>query len=400
MLITYGGAHYKIIRPIYKSLLKNFSEDEVILLALTTAQSSCDKDRIQYRTLKSYKHLFDINDIFKIGKSLISRSDVNLDYEESLLYHGLSFSDLSKNFGTEAATDLYKKFGRAAFLPITTMKRIISNENANVVVATDSPRFEQAALSAANELAIKSICIPTLFGNREISDKMLHETNSTFYRPKYDFAYVAHIKAKINILNSETDRDSDSVAVTGSPIFDEVIARYGNGYTSKMSKKYLNYKTIYFYATQSYGNSINMLKEVLLPFISQQQDIVLIVKPHPGEDVANYSFLQEINDVSLLLDVDANEISSFSDLVIIEDSTVGLEALLMKKNVVSVSLDANKCNNFRDFDLCSIVYNFSDLADFLRKFSLQNKSNYSIKSFYRKDSLSVDCIVKLIRKEL
>ena len=83
------------------------------------------------------------------------------------------------------------------------MESNIQYETADLVISTDSPRFEQASLTAANNLNVKSICIPTLFGNREIADRLYQKTKSDIYRPNYDYACVAHKKTKMNILKAE-----------------------------------------------------------------------------------------------------------------------------------------------------------------------------------------------------
>lgn len=395
LLVTYGGAHYKIISVIYKELIKKFSTAEVVLLALTSAQSQCLKDGLEFKTLTDYKDLFDQKSLSKIGQRLISRETFTLDYEESVLYHGLSFSDLSKSFGRETADRLFEKYGRAAFMPVSSMVEIITSEGADVVIATDSPRFEQAALSAAKILDVKALCIPTLFGNREIADQLFAETNSDLYRPKYDVACVGHEKAKENILRLQNWTSNSSVIVTGSPIFDEVIERFNRNDFARLAQRYCQYKTVYFYATQNYGNSLGILSEALIPAVMGQADTVLLVKPHPGENPADYQFLESYADIHLMEGVDANELAFVSDVILIEDSTVGLEALLMNKQVVSISLNADKANNFRDFDLCCVVGSNEELATFLKDYSAGQSPLTRGNTFYQMSS-SVSKIVDLV----
>ena len=46
LLVSYGGAHYKIMSLLYKSLVQKFTSKQVIFLALTSAQKSCEEDEI------------------------------------------------------------------------------------------------------------------------------------------------------------------------------------------------------------------------------------------------------------------------------------------------------------------------------------------------------------------
>ena len=57
-------------------------------------------------------------------------------------------------------------------------------------------------------------------------------------------------------------------------------------------------------------------------------------------------FLNKYKNIEVILNENANNISDISDIIIVEDSTVGLEGLLMKKKVLSISLDPSKRNNF------------------------------------------------------
>lgn len=398
LLVSYGGAHYKIMSLLYKSLIQKFPLKQVIFLALTSAQKSCEEDEISYKKLGDYEHLFDIKLINNIGNNLISKKEITLDFDESILYHGLSFFDLSNFFGSKKAYDLYADHGRSAFMPIKTMESIIHHEAVDLVISTDSPRFEQASLTAANNLNVKSICIPTLFGNREIADKLYQKTKSDIYRPNYDYAYVAHNKTKMNILKAEKKRKPDSIIVTGSPIFDDVIKHTKNKNT-KLSINLSRYKIKFFYATQDYGNSISLLQEVLIPYFLNNKDKILIVKPHPGEDSLKYGFLRKYKNIKVILNENANNISKISDIIIVEDSTVGLEGLLMKKKVLSISLDPLKRNNFRDFDLCEVVKSHYELKEYLNNLTLAVCKKNSYNDFYLYSS-SVRKITNLLEKEL
>jgi hypothetical protein len=399
LLVSYGGAHYKIMSLLYKSLIQKFNPKQLIFLALTSAQKSCEEDEIKYKKLGNYDHLFDKKLINKIGNNLISKKEITLDFNESILYHGLSFFDLSNSFGSKKAYDLYAEHGRSAFMPIKTMESIIQYEAVDQVVSTDSPRFEQASLTAANNLNVKSICVPTLFGNREIADRLYQKTKSDIYRPNYDFAYVAHNKTKTNILKAEKKRKLDSIIVTGSPIFDDVIKQYTKNKKIKLNIDFSRYKIKFFYATQDYGNSISMLQEVLVPYFLNNKDKILIVKPHPGEDPLKYGFLNKYKNIEVILNENANNISDISDIIIVEDSTVGLEGILMKKKVLSISLDPLKRNNFRDFNLCDVVKSHYELKEYLNNLTIAMCNKNSYNEFYLYSS-SVKKIVNFMEKEL
>ena len=139
-------------------------------------------------------------------------------------------------------------------MPIKTMESIIQYEAVDLVISTDSPRFEQASLTAANNLNVKSICIPTLFGNREIADRLYQKTKSDIYRPNYDYVCVAHKKNKDEHTESRKKKTRFNNC-DSSPIFDDVIKQYTKNKNTSSSIDFSRYKIKFFYATQDHGNS-------------------------------------------------------------------------------------------------------------------------------------------------
>ena len=203
----------------------------------------------------------------------------------------------------------------------------------------------------------------------------------------------------MNILKAEKKRKPDSIIVTGSPIFDDVIKQYTKNKNTKLSIDFSRYKIKFFYATQDYGNSISLLQDVFVPYFLKNTDQILIVKPHPGEDSSKYGFLNKYKNIEVILNENANNISDISDIIIVEDSTVGLEGLLMKKKVLSISLDPSKRNNFRDFNLCEVVKSHYELKEYLNNLTIAVCKKNSYNDFYSYNS-SVKKIINLLEKEL
>jgi len=369
IIVSYGGAHFKILNQLYAELTGRGNVANVTFIALTSSRVNAEREGIVFSQLKDFIHLFDEERVRKLGCALVNKEDLTLDYDESVLYHGLGFSDLIQQVGEAEAAEIYRHHGRACFMPVNVMTTIIKSLSANIVIATDSPRYEQAALTASFRTGAESICIPTLFGNREIADELHSSTGLTMYLPQYHTALVSHQLAKGRILEREVNRDPRSIVVTGSPIFDSVASQYSEQYQPFLSRDQLNFDKIYFYATQDYGNSEVILREALVPFITRQNNCLLVVKPHPGEPKDRYENLSKIKGVFVATDWEANDIAFVSDVIIVEDSTVGLESLVMGKCVLAIDLRPGKNNNFRDFNLCPI---FDDTAALL--FALTNES--------------------------
>ena len=170
LFVSYGGGHINIINEVIKEIIK-YKNIDFKVLALTTAyDKSVSLFSNKYiKKISDYKDLFkkDIEKINYYG-SLILEDNYNassgISKEDTLIYLGLSMFELVQTHGEQKAFDLYNKKQRQAFLPIKTMKKILEYEDISLVVTTTSPRFEEASLTAANELGMETIQILDLFG--------------------------------------------------------------------------------------------------------------------------------------------------------------------------------------------------------------------------------------------
>jgi hypothetical protein len=77
------------------------------------------------------------------------------DPQETVAYLGLSMADLIADVGPEEAELAYRQFGRQAFLPVRTLDRILRQVAPDLVVCTNSPRAERAAVLAAGNSAFR-----------------------------------------------------------------------------------------------------------------------------------------------------------------------------------------------------------------------------------------------------
>ena len=76
--------------------------------------------------------------------------------------------DLIDQFGKEKAKEIWLNHGRQGFYPINFFKKILRNIKPDLVISTNSPRSEKAALRASKYLNIPSLCLVDLFGVQEI----------------------------------------------------------------------------------------------------------------------------------------------------------------------------------------------------------------------------------------
>lgn len=209
LFVAYGSGHIKMLIPVAKALATSGMARPVVL-ALTTAAPvarAADLDVLQF---KDFVQPGD-ETALAYGRCLMDALGAPVaDPEETAAYLGLSFSDLVDRMGLEQAKSTYRQFGRQAFLPTPTLVRILKKINPDVVVTTNAPRAERAAILAARQLGIPSTCVVDLFAIDEVQ-----------WIGAPDYAdRVCVLNESVKRFLMDAGRREDQVIVTGNPGFD------------------------------------------------------------------------------------------------------------------------------------------------------------------------------------
>ena len=209
LFVSYGGGHVKALLPVAKRARER-GLARPVYLALTTAAAEVRSAGIETLGFRDLLQPGDTRAIDK-GEELAASLQVkSADHEESVAYLGLSYIDLETRLGAEATRIAYARFGRQAFLPLSIMERALRRVTPSLVVATNSPRAEQAAIQAARDLGIPSVCLLDLFGIWE---------RSLLASPGYaDALCVLNEEVKQAFVSA--GRPAHSIHVTGNPAFD------------------------------------------------------------------------------------------------------------------------------------------------------------------------------------
>lgn len=339
VLVAYGGGHINMLIPIIKRLQEH-PHINLVVLGLTTAGSVLEQQEIPYI---GFKDLLNPDDQKAIewGQKLAGPANANaiVPYEESVAYLGLSYRDLELRYDVEKAADLYRtKGGRQVFYPLSVMERFLGEEQPDLVIATNSPRAERAAITVAGHLGIPVICLVDLFAMQEV--QWLGQTG---YANKVcvlsDFVKQRLIKA---------GRNSDEIVVTGNPIFDRLSEYQGKSDYFRKKKDWGKDVKVILWASQpepekhpfadKNGNPKlpREIDEKLLDILTRHPDWYLVIRPHPSESLS-YKDLPQ-NTVISQSSESLYELLVAVDVVITMSSTVGLEAVLLEKPLVSLDL--------------------------------------------------------------
>ncbi|MEG1506142.1 MAG: CDP-glycerol glycerophosphotransferase family protein [Bacilli bacterium] len=390
-MISYGGGHSKILIEVYKKIKSEEPKCEIVYLAMTTSKRDLIKEKINFKTLENYIHILGENIEQKNLTAEFGIEYVFNDYvskKEHDLYNNICLNELLKKYNIVYLKKLLSKYGRRIYLPLDSMQNIIKYEKPDLIITTNAPRFERAALIVGDKLNVPTLSIEDLYGDPNEADMEIDlELNETYYSKTFG-KYICVIDefAKNNIENQLTNKSK--VFVTGNPNFDKLIKKKSE---KIKRKKNLTKKVLYLaQSTKFFDVIISQIQKIAL----KRKDILFIIKLHPNQK----SNLKNTENF-LLENKELDQMILDSELIITEYSTSGIEALILEKKVLSIQLDKKKCPiPFEKFCNTLIVRELSKLESSIDNF-INQKFNYKENNFNNL-GIAVDKILKVISKIL
>lgn len=340
LFLSYGGAHPYLLLPIINKMER---EGYTIRIVSFTSGIQIYKE-FGYRAI-SAKDVVTKSDhrILKYGKLLyedmVKNQQKIFDIEETIAYLGLSFIDYVDSIGDfKTAYNQYKKLGRSNLLPLTLIKRIFKLISPDMLVTTNSPRAERAAIQYALSVNIPSLQITDLFCNYE-----RYPLNAT--------AICVVNKVAQNNLIHDYSINSSKIHITGSPDFDKFIhlrkklshnkiITLKNKLGLKEKEKYLfwnDQKTIITGTSKSiFERNIKTTLENLnsLNKITNQLGYKLIVKSHSSQNQEDFLNWCEENHAVFASNTQLIDYLSVSDIVMGISSTILINAYNLGKPIV------------------------------------------------------------------
>jgi hypothetical protein len=336
LFAAYGGGHVTMLRPVSQEISRRGLS--VGFLGLTTAQADLARHGIDYF---GYAELDGANDaqVQAWGRELVGPElpGSAVSYFESVAYHGLNFRDLVAAGGEAAARKKYDKHGRQGFLPVATMEALLRKLNPRVVVATNSPRSERAIFEAARNLRIPSVCIVDLFAIQEV--KWIAE-------PDYATT-ICVLNEQVADFFIAQGCPPNSVVATGNPAFDMVASpesqiagkalreKRGFGTSEKVILWASNVEPEAHPFTGAAGDITlpARIEAALRDAVAREHTWQLVVRYHPSEKV---DFHPGPRVSASPREEDLHALIHAVDVVVVMSSTIGLEAHLAGRPVISV----------------------------------------------------------------
>lgn len=339
LFVTYGGGHAKMVVPVLRAL-KDYSAVQCETLALTTAGPLFKRENLPY---KGFKDFVREGDEASLAWGREAARDMHMpgsgiEEDESIAYLGLSYGDMVTRLGAQEAARQWEQDKRQAFMPLTVMERVFDDFKPDMVITTNSPRSERAAVEIAKQRGIPSLSMVDLFGYVD------------FHVLDADYLTALNEIARHNLLKGGVRIPPEHIFVTGNPAFDPVFEYRGPVNNEWRAAHYPHIRTKHallwadvpgYFEPGSHALHVRDRDEVLLDLdrmlhACMAEDCALLVRPHPSQDVAMFKdwLAAHTGHAFYAGDVALYPLLSAVDVVAAYNSTVTVEALLMGRKVM------------------------------------------------------------------
>lgn len=165
LFVSYGGGHIEMCLPVVRALRERVPGCDIRLMALTTGAKIARQAGEQPLGYADFLTGPDAESARAWGEQLLpGNQHPDVDRAESVAYLGLNFMEWVAELGQEGAMQRWQRMGRQGFLPVRFFTRVLQELQPDAVIATNSPRSEQAVVAAAASLGIPSLSMLDLFG--------------------------------------------------------------------------------------------------------------------------------------------------------------------------------------------------------------------------------------------
>ena len=322
-LLSYGGGHARIMVELAHELERR--EKPFKLLGLTTAEQEFRRAGLMPMPLD---RLIDPG----LPRSIRDRAlelapapgHADVSQAQTDAYYTIGFADLVERLGLAGAEDAVARDGRKAFEPVAAFERLFAREWPSIVVATTSPRFEVAALRAARRMGIASVAIGDMF---------LVAEQEWILTPDYAADLTVVSEGVAEMLRA-TGKCSSRIHVLGNPAFDRLVPSPDDPAIRARERKRLGVgeKLCILWPLGGTPDEVAgrsflapaQVAELLDGLCEKDPGLTYVLRPHPNWPVSALTTKYGMLDNSG--ELEANLLAA--DLVCVEASTVGLQAIL------------------------------------------------------------------------
>ena len=342
---------------------------DITVLGMPSALSKLSNTGVEILTFRDFLNLETDQDAIDWGRELAKQhhsptSEIALD--ESVAYLGLSFKDLVFRLGFDSATKLVNERGRHAFHPVSILKRVFEKCRPDIVVTTNSPRAEAAAIEVANELGVLSVIMTDLFSG--LPSYVLKAQHITFFNK---YARDKFIEDGLVI------PQESSLHLTGNPAFDNLLVsppkanrdwRICN-FPEMVSEQFVLHADMPGYLDSRTNVSYvrtpaDIVGEMEACYAAARlNNAAYVVRPHPSQDVEFYHrWIVGKSEAFIGSDCELTNLLVNCDLVVARTTTVALEAILLGRQVLQLDMDFHTDLPLAKLGLCDGINGYEEIS--------------------------------------
>lgn len=352
LFVTYGAGHIAKIVPVIRVMEKRGIE--CLVIALTIGHKKAVQLGLNPLGYQDFLALWGerAEKVLERGRSLSAgNTHPDVDKYETACYLGTNFQEWVDELGEEQARQRYAEQGRHGFLPVRFMGKVLDALRPGVVVATSTPRSEEACIRAAVERRIPTLTMVDLFA----------PPSDPFLRRPIQADCITVVSQEVKTQFVASGIPCDKIVVTGSPDFDELFEREAVDAGAQFRQKHgWHHHRVVLWAGILEPEDATLpgamlgieVEKRLRSWVRSRTDVALVVRYHPGQ-YHQFPAQQPERNVHNS-DAGSEPIAALlnaCDVVIHQVSTVGLQAALLGKRVLHLEF-SNWVQNV-DFDLSS-----------------------------------------------
>ena len=326
LAVAYGGGHIACLLPVIERLRAR--GDRVEVLALTTAAATCADHGIPCRRFSDFPEVQDARSRAH-GQRLAAAQPAHpaVPSFESIAYLGANYRDLEDQLGIDEAAKRFATEGRQAFLPIASLTTIIRAFKPDAVLTTSAPRAERAAVLAARQAGIPAVVVVDLFALSE----------QDYLKDPAFGDVVCVLSGAVRDFLISLGRPAAQIRVTGNPVFDRLgdpqLAARAAALRRERGWEGTQVITWASQPEPAQPDLPRRIERALQAALVDHPTWRLVLRPHPSDQ-----FTLPMATSQLVISTRADHLHTLlaaSDCVVTMTSTVGLEAALLGRPLVT-----------------------------------------------------------------
>ena len=332
-MASYGGGHVAALLPLARRLQAD-DRVELICLGFTTARAVFEAAGFAVIGARDMLEPGDESWLALAEPLLEQVQHAAIEPEDALAYYAVGLKDLARSMGLDAALTRIKTQGRHCFEPVDSCRALLQRLAPDLLITSTCPRSELALQKAARQLEINALAVGDLFLQHEAA-----------YVCAPDYApHLSVIAESVRQRLRQQDCSSE-IHVCGNPAFDALLDP-GHRAQAQAFRQSLDldsthhlllwacHPAVKAFTGRNFVEPMAMLS-ALEDYAGSHPEVRVLIRQHPSAPLFAADQLVRhgwICPPDLPLETCLHAV----DQVVVELSTVGLQAALLGKPLVTI----------------------------------------------------------------